>query len=142
MENGRHAILMRIFKNKWFAKYAKSEGISDEKLVQAVKDIEDGNIDADYGGGVIKQRISRPGEGKSGGYRTIIIYRQKDAAFFLFGFAKSVMSNISRSDVKDFKKYAKILLSYTEEEVKAILKTKELEEVKDEKNNSEEDKNI
>ena len=65
---------MRIFKNKWFAKFARKEEISDEKLIQAVKDADAGNIDADYGGGVIKQRISRPQEGKSGGYRTIILY--------------------------------------------------------------------
>jgi hypothetical protein len=55
---------VRIFKNKWFAKFASKEGISDEKLIHAVKEVEAGNIDADYGGGVIKQRIARPKEGK------------------------------------------------------------------------------
>ena len=33
---------MRIFKNRWFAKFAKDEGISDEKLCKAVKDAENG----------------------------------------------------------------------------------------------------
>lgn len=46
-------------------------------------------IDADYGGGVIKQRIARPHEGKSGGYRTIILYRQHAKAFFVYGFSKN-----------------------------------------------------
>ncbi len=67
---------MRIFKNKWFAKFAKKEGISDEKLIQAVGEVDEGSVDADYGGGVIKQRIARPQEGKSGGYRTIFLYRK------------------------------------------------------------------
>ena len=40
------------------------------------------------GGGVIKQRIARPNEGKSGGFRSIILYRQGEKAFFVFGFPK------------------------------------------------------
>ena len=85
---------MRVFKNKWFAKFASKEGISDEKLTQAIRETEAGNIDADYGGGVIKQRIARPQEGKSGGYRSIILYRKEDKAFFVYGFAKNVMENM------------------------------------------------
>jgi hypothetical protein len=40
--------------NKWFAKFARAENISNATLCKAVKDAEDGLIDADYGGGVIK----------------------------------------------------------------------------------------
>ena len=77
---------MRVFKNKWFTKFAQKEDISDATLCEAIKDAEAGRIDADYGGGVIKQRIARPNEGKSGGYRAIILYRQGDKAFFVYGF--------------------------------------------------------
>lgn len=52
-------------------------------------------MDADLGGGVIKQRVARPGEGRSGGYRTLILYRQAHRAFFVYGFAKSQQANIS-----------------------------------------------
>ncbi len=38
---------MRIFKNRWFAKFAGKEGISDKKLIQAVEDADAGSIDAD-----------------------------------------------------------------------------------------------
>ena len=72
---------MRIFMNKWFSKFARKEGISDEKLIQAVREADDGSIDADYGGGVMKQRIARPQEGKSGGYRTIILFRKVKQRF-------------------------------------------------------------
>ena len=41
------------------------------------------------GGGVIKQRIARPGQGKSKGYRTIIFFRRGVKAFFVYGFAKN-----------------------------------------------------
>ena len=121
---------MRIFKNKWFSKFARKEGISDKTLVQAVRDADSGNIDADYGGGVIKQRIARPKEGKSGGYRTIILFHKGDKAFFVFGFAKSVLDNIDRSDVRSFKKLAKILLSATPEQLLDLVNRGELEEIR------------
>lgn len=120
---------MRIFKNKWFAKFASKEGIGDEKLIQAVREAGAGSIDADYGGGVIKQRIARPKEGKSGGYRSIILFRKEDKAFFVYGFAKSVMENIDKTDVKGFKQLAKVMLDLTDEELKILLKNKEIEEV-------------
>lgn len=120
---------MRIFKNKWFAKFARKEKISDEKLIQAVLDVDAGNIDADYGGGVIKQRIARPREGKSGGYRTIILYRKDDTAFFVYGFAKSVLGNIDKADVLVFKKLAKIMLFLSRPQLETLLEKGEIEEI-------------
>ena len=46
-------------------------------------------MDADLGGGVIKQRIARKGGGRSGGFRAIILFRRGELAFFVYGFAKS-----------------------------------------------------
>ncbi len=66
---------MRIFKNKAFTRFAYKAGISDLVLCQAVGEAEQGLIGADLGGGVIKQRIARPGQGKSGGFRTLIVFR-------------------------------------------------------------------
>lgn len=121
---------MEIFRSKWFAKFARKEEISDEKLIRAVKDADAGNIDADYGGGVIKQRIARPKEGKSGGYRSIILYRRGEKAFFVYGFAKNVIENIDKVDVQGFKKLAKVMLSASERQVEIMLETGEIEEVK------------
>jgi hypothetical protein len=56
---------MRIYKNRRFTRFAEKEGISDAKLCGAVQSAEAGKIDADYGGGVVKQRIARPGKGNS-----------------------------------------------------------------------------
>jgi hypothetical protein len=121
---------MRIFKNKWFSKFAKKEGISDRKLIKAVREIEAGNVDADYGGGVIKQRIARPSEGKSGGYRTIILFTNGKEAFFVYGFAKSGLDNIDRTDVREFKKLAKIMNSFTPSQLDGLLEKAEIEEIK------------
>ena len=72
----------RIYKNRWFAKFANREGISDATLVAAIDQANRGLIDADLGGEVIKQRIPRPGQGKSKGYRVIILFRRGAMAFF------------------------------------------------------------
>ncbi len=63
---------MRVFKTRWFARFAKREDISNDCLADAIARAERGLIDADLGGGLIKQRVARPGKGKSGGYRTLI----------------------------------------------------------------------
>lgn len=49
----------RIFKTKWFRRFARKEGIEDAVLVEAVPRAEKGQIDANLAGGVIKQRIAR-----------------------------------------------------------------------------------
>ena len=77
---------LRVFKNAWFERFARKENISAEALWDAVDRAEQGQIDADLGGGVIKQRIARAGGGKSKGYRSIVLYRKGDRAFFVFGF--------------------------------------------------------
>ncbi len=85
---------MRVFKTKLFAKFAKRERLSDASLLEAIERVRQGLIDADLGGGVIKQRMARQGQGRSGGYRTLIAYRIGDFAVFLFGFAKNELDNI------------------------------------------------
>ena len=77
--------------------------------MRAIRNAERGGIDADYGGGVIKRRIARPNEGKSGGCRSIILFRKGKRAFFVYGFAKSEQDNIDKSDERDFKDLARIL---------------------------------
>ncbi|ANW90287.1 hypothetical protein NM3164_1850 [Neisseria meningitidis NM3164] len=72
---------MRIFKNQWIVKFAKKHKINDSELLEAVERADNGLIDADLGGGVIKQRIARQGQGRSGGYRSLILFKQADRAF-------------------------------------------------------------
>ncbi len=120
---------MKIYKAKSFARFAKSEDIADSDLREAVENAEAGSIDADLGSGVIKQRIARKGEGKSGGFRTVILYRQGDKAFFVHGFAKNDRENISPTELKAFRKLAKVMLAFDEKMIAAILKNKTFIEV-------------
>jgi len=93
---------LRIFKNAWFSRFARRENIRDAVLIDAVARAERGIMDVDLGGGVIKQRIARPGQGKSGGYRSIILFRKGVDAFFVYGFAKSDRENIEDDELEKF----------------------------------------
>ena len=112
---------MKIYKNAWFKKFTKKQKITDAVLKRAVQDIENGIIDADLGGNVIKQRISRSNEGKSGGYRTIILFKKGDKLFFVYGFAKSQRDNIEEDELKSFKEMAKTILNLSAKEIKKAI---------------------
>jgi hypothetical protein len=90
---------MQIFETRWFARFARQESITNASLLEAIARAERGLIDADLGGGLIKQRVARRGKGRSGGYRVIVAYRTKSRAIFLLGFAKSERENISRDEL-------------------------------------------
>jgi hypothetical protein len=113
---------VRIFKSRWFQRFARKEGIEDAALREAVARAEAGQIDADLGGEVIKQRIARPGEGKSKGYRTIILFRRGAKAFFVYGFSKSKRANINDDEEQQFKDAAKIVLPLTDQQLVVRLK--------------------
>ena len=65
-----------------------------------------GLVDADLGGGVIKQRIARRGRGRSGGFRTIVVFRRGELAFFVHGFAKSDRENLRRKELSGLRSLA------------------------------------
>lgn len=124
---------MRVFTNTWFGRFAKREKIPATALLKAAKRAENGQIDADFGGGVIKQRIARPGEGKSKGYRSIVLFRKGERCFFVFGFAKSEIDNIRGDEEEQFKKMAKWVLALTDAHLSVLIANGQFEEVKDDK---------
>jgi hypothetical protein len=105
---------VRAFKTKWFVRFARKERITDRTLWEAVDRAERGLIDADVGGGVIKQRVARSGQGKSGGYRTILVYRTKTRAIFVFGFAKSDKADLDADELEGYRELAKAYLAKSE----------------------------
>ncbi|WP_058553884.1 type II toxin-antitoxin system RelE/ParE family toxin [Thiohalocapsa sp. ML1] len=123
---------MRIFKNAWFARYARKHHIPDAALRAAVHRAEQGLIDADLGGGVVKQRVPRSGQGRSGGYRTLILYRQAHRAFFVYGYAKSRRDNITGEEEARFKDLAQHVLALTDDKVEALIRDGDFSEIADE----------
>ena len=121
---------MKIYKNAWFAKFASKERIGDAALREAVERAERGLIDADLGGGVIKQRVAREGAGKSGGFRTLIFFRRAERAIFVTGFSKNDRDNISAVELVELKGAAKTMLGLTLNEIEAMLRIRKLLEVK------------
>jgi hypothetical protein len=121
----------RVFKTRWFQRFARREKIRDAVLLDAVARAEKGQVDADLGGGVIKQRIARPGQGKSGGYRTIILFKRGQRAVFVYGFAKSERENIDADEEKQFKEAAHHVLQLTEKQITELVKEGDFVEAKE-----------
>lgn len=121
---------MKIYKNAWFERFARKQRISDTALLEAIERVERGLIDADLGSGVIKQRVARTGQGKSGGFRTIIFYRTARRAFFVYGFAKNNRENLEPDEEAQFKKAATYVLELTEEQLARLIDVGQFLEVK------------
>lgn len=122
---------MRIFKTKWVARYARRAWIVDDSLRDAIERADRGLVDADLGGGLIKQRVARVGQGRSGGYRTLIAYRAGARAVFLYVFAKSDRENVSPDELLAWREIGSIWLLEDEQGVRRAIKEEELEEITD-----------
>ena len=122
---------MRIFKTKWFVKYVRQERISDHGLRDAIERAERGLIDADLGGGVIKQRVARTGQGRSSGYRMLIAYRSGSRAVFMFGIAKNDRGNIDEDELATLREIGEGWLAAQPEQLDNAIKEGILEEMND-----------
>ena len=97
---------MRIFKTRDFSRLARQERIGDGQLVEAIERAKQGLIDADLGGGLIKQRVPRLGQGRSGGYRVLLAFQFEARAVFLYAFAKSERENIAPDALRYWREVA------------------------------------
>ena len=120
---------MRIFVTRWFARFARREGIADADLREAVRRAESGLVDGDLGGGVVKQRIARPHAGKRGGFRSIVIFRAGERAIFVYGFAKSARASIRPDELSGFRRLAVEMLGYDDAALARALASSALKEV-------------
>ena len=118
-----------VFKTKWLARFARRERITDGSLREAIDRAERGIVDADLGGGLIKQRVAREGRGRSGGYRMLIAWRQQGRAVFLYGFAKSEQDNISFDELASLREIAAAWLGADTDRITAAIEANELQEV-------------
>lgn len=107
----------------------RKSGLADPALLEAVNEMEQGLIDADLGGGVVKKRVALRGQGKRGGARMIVGTRMADRWFFLYGFAKNERSNVDRDELKMFQEVAKELLEFDIRQLRVALAAGEIVEV-------------
>jgi len=120
---------MGIYKTRWFDRWARKQGLAMSSLCAAVSEMTSGLYDADLGGGLFKKRIARPGQGKSGGFRTLVATNKGNRWVFLFGFPKNERSNIDKDEEEALKKLAAHLLSLTAQALGKAQRAGELMEV-------------
>lgn len=120
---------MRVFLTKEFARFARKERIVPAVLHEAIQRAGRGLVDADLGGGLIKQRVARPGQGRSRSYRTIVACRAGVRGFFMYGFAKSERDNIDDRELTIIKRAARVLMAMTDGEIERSLAAKQLTEI-------------
>jgi hypothetical protein len=128
---------VRIYKTRWVARFTRREGITDEDLIETVKRAEQGLIDADLGGGLIKQRIARAGRERSGGYRMLLAYRKRFRAVFLYGFAKSERGNVERDELLSLREIGAGWLGADAQEIARGLGDHAIEVIDDDKQKEE-----
>jgi hypothetical protein len=120
---------MGVYKTKEFSKFARKAHLGSTELLEAAHAVASGQWDADLGGGVFKHRIAREGGGKSGGFRTIILFKVGGHSFFVHGFAKSEKANITPKELKALKKLATTLLGLDAEALETASTAGEIAEV-------------
>ncbi|WP_439570781.1 type II toxin-antitoxin system RelE/ParE family toxin [Sphingomonas sp.] len=116
---------------KTFARFARKAGLTDVSLAKAAVEVAAGEFDADLGGHVYKQRVARAGGGKSGGFRTIILFKVGGHSFFAHGFAKNEKANVTAKELKALKKLAEVLLDLSDGDIDKGIAAGEFVKVED-----------
>jgi hypothetical protein len=120
---------VRIYRTKWVGRFARREKIKDGDLADAVRRAGRGLIDADLGGGIIKQRVARAGQGRSGGFRMLLAYQNGHRAVFLYGFAKSERENIANDELQTLREIGAAWLAADERQIARAIEENALQEV-------------
>ena len=120
---------MLVHATKEFTRFARRADIDDRELCAAARRAGRGLIDADLGAGLIKQRIPRKGQGRSGGFRTLAAFRQNHRCVFLYGFPKNERDNISDRELAHWRKVSAAFLQMTREKLAELADVDEVREV-------------
>jgi hypothetical protein len=120
---------VRVFVTRWFARFARSERISEDRLCNAIHRAQRSIVDADLGRGLNKQRVARPGQGRSGGFRVLIAYRRGARAVFFYGFAKNERDNIRPDQLVAWQARAQEVLSASDDLIERNVAEDHLREV-------------
>jgi hypothetical protein len=118
-----------IYKTRWFDRWANKQGLTVAALCAAVREMAAGLCEADLGGGLLKKRIARAGQGKRGGFRTLVATNKGSRCVFLYGFPKNERSNIDQDEEAALKKLAAHLLSLSAPDLGTAVKAGELIEI-------------
>ena len=122
---------MRVLMVRTFARWARREKLSHAVLRAAIDEAQRGLVDANLGGGLIKQRVRRAGSGKRAGYRTLLAADFRERWIFLYGFAKNERSNVDDDEMRALRRLAQTYLAMSEAALQRLLRAGELTETDD-----------
>lgn len=120
---------MVVYETRRFHRWAREEGVTTANLCTAVHEMTAGLYEADLGGGLLKKRIPRSGQGKRGGFRVLIATNKASRWVFLFGFPKNERGNIDKREEDALKALAAHILSLTAITIDKTLAAGELMEI-------------
>jgi len=112
---------MNKLKTKWVNKWAKKNRISDTNLILAIENLENNLSSSNLGAGLFKVRVASQSSGKSGGFRTLIVYKEDDRAIIVYGFAKNEQDNLSKSELLAFKTLSKDILAQSNKDLEMAI---------------------
>lgn len=121
--------MRRVFKTKFFARWLRKTDLTDQALCTAVSEMERGLVDADLGGSIVKKRVALPGQGKSGGARTLVATNKGSRWFFVFGFEKNERANVSPKELEALQSVAADLLKLIGAQLDAHVASAALQEI-------------
>jgi len=108
-------------KTKWFHKWAEKQTVTDQLLLDTIENVHNNLGSTNLGSGLFKVRTPKEGKGKSGGYRTFLVYKESEIALFVYGFAKNEKDNLAKNEVKYFRKLSKDLLAINMSEYRRLV---------------------
>ena len=121
--------MKRVFKTRYFKRWMRKTELTDDALCVAVREMVEGLIDAELGGGVVKKRIGISGRGKRGGARTLIATNKGSRWFFVYGFEKSDRANIFSDELEALQALASDLLALSGKKLSQAVEDTTLEEI-------------
>ena len=109
-------------KTKWFNRWSRKNKLSDSLLLETIENLDNNLSTVSLGKGLYKVRTPKIGRGKSGGYRTIIVFKKSKLAVFVYAFAKNEKDNLDKEELSYFRKLAVELLSIRKQEYLRLVK--------------------
>jgi len=114
-----------------FLRFMRKAGLTPAMLRTATNEIARGLWDAELGGGLIKKRVARPGQGRSAGFRMIVAWRGGGRLIFLFGFAKNDAATLTEAGRRIYMELSKGYLDATAEQIAELIAAEDLTELED-----------
>ncbi|MBO6561495.1 MAG: type II toxin-antitoxin system RelE/ParE family toxin [Nisaea sp.] len=120
---------MRTFATLDFWRSQKRLGLSEHDLWHAIEHCEECRFDASFGGGVYKVRIARPDQGKSRGYRAIVIVPSKERVVLFRLYAKKKKASLKPDEVRAAKRFAKLIAGFSDDNLDIAVRNGNLIEI-------------